>query len=53
MRQIKFRGKRIDNGKWVYGYYSYDCKTKHTTIGYIIKKSGFWEEYIVDPETVG
>src|SRR5688572_3706441 len=22
MRPIKFRGKRIDNGEWVYGYYS-------------------------------
>ena len=21
MRTIKFRGKRVDNGKWVYGYY--------------------------------
>ena len=21
MREIKFRGKRIDNNKWVYGYY--------------------------------
>ena len=22
MREIKFRGKRIDNGEWVYGGYS-------------------------------
>lgn len=26
MRDIKFRGKRIDNGEWVYGYY---CLTTH------------------------
>lgn len=23
MREIKFRGKRIDNGEWVIGYYGY------------------------------
>ena len=21
MREIKFRGKRVDNNQWVYGYY--------------------------------
>jgi len=24
MRTIKFRGKRIDNGEWVYGYYYFE-----------------------------
>jgi len=36
-RTIKFRGKRIDNGEWVYGYYVNDtilghrilCSTNH------------------------
>ncbi len=21
MKKVKFRGKRIDNGEWIYGYY--------------------------------
>jgi uncharacterized phage protein (TIGR01671 family) len=25
MRDIKFKGKRVDNGEWVYGYYWLDC----------------------------
>ena len=28
-RKIKFRGKRIDNGEWVYGYYVVDPVGEH------------------------
>jgi uncharacterized phage protein (TIGR01671 family) len=59
MRDYKFRGKRIDNGEWVYGYYlqnekSYivcecesSCNDGENTDLYAI------EWYEVDPETVG
>ena len=51
-RQIKFRGKRIDNGEWVHGFYSeYVCPEYfdkfyeiHTLDGDIVD---------VDPDTVG
>lgn len=29
MREILFRGKRVDNGEWVEGYYV--CKSKNPT----------------------
>lgn len=48
-RQIKFRGKRIDNGEWVCGdLHTHDCTE-------IIVHDGYRAEsyYPVDPDTVG
>ncbi|WP_127483957.1 YopX family protein [Paenibacillus ehimensis] len=53
MREIKFRGKRIDNDEWVYGY----LIGNDVIVGKIVEWDSeffcteFW--YKVDPETVG
>ena len=64
MREIKFRGKRIDNGEWVYGdYYKkhvydiIDGVEKNRLVCYIGFQSfdgkNWWNEYFeVDPKTV-
>ena len=49
MSEVLFRGKRIDTGEWVYGFYFYD-------IGHSIKErpsSVSTHTYLVDPNTVG
>lgn len=48
MREILFRGKRLDNGQWVYGYYAYDRGKYH-----YIKSVDDSFNYRVDPDTVG
>jgi uncharacterized phage protein (TIGR01671 family) len=55
-RQIKFRGKRIDDGEWIYGYLA-DVQEQYgyaTINSYFDDKDGHWEtcDY-VDVNTVG
>lgn len=51
MREIKFRGKRLDNGEWVYG------DLIHDNIGgcyiYPIECDNLYKENAVLPESVG
>ena len=51
MRQIIFRGKRIDNGEWVYGWYAPLVCNDKTVIPNIKDYNG--SDWKVIPETVG
>ena len=56
MREILFRGKRIDNGEWVYGDIIHRRYYKNTDVVVIrTEDSGFdnYSDYEVDPDTVG
>lgn len=56
MREILFRGKRVDNGEWVYGYY---VRTSEENADYSLFLKDWiydyegWCRYNVIPETVG
>ncbi|MEG1495689.1 MAG: YopX family protein, partial [Bacilli bacterium] len=50
MREIKFRGKRLDNGKWVIG--NLLTFGVHTSIVTEVAEISM-QEYEVDPSTVG
>ena len=54
MRKILFRGKRIDSGEWVYGYYVPVCFGRFPCKPAIVPESdGAWEPMEVKKETVG
>jgi uncharacterized phage protein (TIGR01671 family) len=59
MREFKFRGKRLDNGEWAYGYYVFDAAQNIHQICTNHKGSCnasydyLHEVYLVDPATVG
>lgn len=54
MREILFKAKQIDNGKWVEGYYlkKYDLLGKEEHYIYLEDKHNTWRCTEVDPETL-
>lgn len=57
MREILFRGKRVDGGEWVYGAYYGLCRITNKAGGFeyehLMRQSDNEPLYMVDPETVG
>ena len=53
MREIKFRGKRKDNGGWVYGYYFHGSSNDTHWIHLLDENTAVGPCVQVIPETVG
>lgn len=52
-REIEFRGKRIDNGEWVYGDLEYSRRDDAAFIHTYGPTKAYAGRFRVDPETVG
>ncbi len=59
MREIKFRGRRVDNGKWVYGFYAkrvyVEPGSPATVFHYIVvpdRHNESWNFYEVYPKVL-
>jgi uncharacterized phage protein (TIGR01671 family) len=55
MREILFRGKRVDNGKWVEGHYFTDqiAKGSNPCVDISIIRNDLHEDFEVNPKTIG
>lgn len=57
MREILFRGKKIDDGEWVYGWYEMYPFERFPVRPCIVPsesaRGGYYEHVEVDPSTVG
>ena len=51
MREYRCKGRRLDNGEWVYGYMLKAASTFIAIDTCLV--DGHWELHVVDPATVG
>ena len=53
IREILFRGKRVDNGEWVYGFYVVLKLVHYDKKEHLITDKDTGRSYEIDPATIG